>query len=155
MPIFKPNMELLRRITKGTTMSTNTTRADEAPEPSYIPDVIWIPRQTLQDGQGALYFGQAWANGDVQYQRVPQPVELPALDFICDRCGVQQHADGICANCGSSRIRNRARVSPVADARLDEIRERHGYRERQGLEGLSEQFVRAHQEIGYLLALIK
>lgn len=36
----------------------------------------------------------------------PSPAEpLPLLPFACDKCGVQQHADGICANCGSKRLR--------------------------------------------------
>jgi hypothetical protein len=30
---------------------------------------------------------------------------MPTLPFVCDRCHVQQHADGICANCGSWRLR--------------------------------------------------
>ena len=33
--------------------------------------------------------------------------ELPTLDYICDACNVQQHAEGTCAcaNCGTKGVR--------------------------------------------------
>lgn len=30
--------------------------------------------------------------------------EMPSLPFTCTQCGIQQHADGICANCGLDRL---------------------------------------------------
>ena len=40
---------------------------------------------------------------------------MPMLPYICLRCRTQQHADGICANCGSSAITPQT-LAPVADA---------------------------------------
>jgi hypothetical protein len=45
---------------------------------------------------------------------VGEPVgkSMPRLPFICDDCHVQQHADGICANCGSRRVRPQPTSAP-------------------------------------------
>lgn len=49
---------------------------------------------------------------------------MPRLPFICAKCNVQQHADGICANCGADTLRTQPTVAPVVatgDNEGDEI----------------------------------
>lgn len=40
------------------------------------------------------------------------PAEMPLLDYACNKCGTQQHAGGMCANCGSYRLRRQTPASP-------------------------------------------
>ena len=44
-----------------------------------------------------------------------EPESMPQLPHICEACGVQQFADGKCANCGKRRLRSQPHVAEAPD----------------------------------------
>lgn len=63
---------------------------------------------SMRDAGKVLKRLQTHRRKDPQLAIGQKAQSMPRLDFICDKCGVQQHADGICANCGATALRSQA-----------------------------------------------
>lgn len=80
----------------------------------------WIGLSGFVDGEGlnevtaiiSKHFPTAAikAGGDEEGEPLAR---FPRLPFICGKCSVQQHADGICANCGADALRTQPTAAPA------------------------------------------
>lgn len=75
---------------------------------------IWIPRETLVNGGGAVYVGQKWSDSDIEYVRTHTERPAPTTRQRAERAADRLNEQGLFTQ-GTSLIR----VADIIAAEFD------------------------------------